>query len=557
MIRVLDEKLVNKIAAGEVIDRPVNVVKELVENAVDAQAEHITVELSENCIRVVDDGIGMSKEDVEQSILRHATSKISSFEDLEYVSTLGFRGEALSSIAAVSQFTLLSKTKEMLEGYELCVEGGVVQSFKAKACPQGTVVEVRDLFFNTPVRKKFLDGLEEERIVGFLEKFSLGVQISLRLRIRGKLIFDVHSFDLLERIGQVWGFTLLKDMVAIKYNEGNITFEGFVSKPSCVRKDKSMQALFVNGRLVDSEEISSGLYEAYKSLLFVNKHPVAVLHVITGGVDVNVHPTKKIVKFSHPGKVTEVVFDAIRLLFQEVPLDFSAAEIPLHSYDAGRPSTATLAQKAENIRFVKDVQRGLAALPIFDRKYVHFPEMKILGNIAKTFFLAETNDGLVIIDQHVVEERINYEKFMKQYLKGEVVVQDLLIPELLEFSAKEAMNLRVKLDLLRSYGFYLEEFGENTFRLEKVPILFNKVKGEELLRDLLVDFKDEEKEDIITMMSCKRSIKAGDDVTISDMYRLLLELDKCELPYTCPHGRPIMVKLALDDVEKMFRRKGF
>ncbi|MDP3727835.1 MAG: DNA mismatch repair endonuclease MutL [bacterium] len=557
MIRVLDEKLINKIAAGEVIDRPVNVVKELVENAVDARAEHVSVEISENCIRVVDDGSGMSKEDLEQSILRHATSKISFFEDLEHISTLGFRGEALSSIAAVSSFTLLSKTEDMLEGYELVVEGGVVQSFKAKACPQGTVVEVRDLFFNTPVRKKFLDGLEEERIVGFIEKFALGAHISIRLRIRGKLILDVQSRDPLERIGQVWGFILVKDMIAIKYNEGNISFEGYVSKPSHVRKDRSMQAIFVNGRLVESEEISSGLYEAYKSLLFVNKHPVAVIHVRTGDVDVNVHPTKKIIKFSHPGKISSVVFDAIRLLFLEVPLDFSAAEIPLSSYENVLPSGATIAQKAENIRFVKEVQRGLAVFPVFDKKYTHFPEMKILGNIAKTFFLAETKDGLMIIDQHVVEERINYEKFMKQFMKGEVVVQDLLVPELLEFSAKEAMNLRSKLILLREYGFYLEEFGENTFRLEKVPILFNKVKGEDLLRDLLVDFKDEEKEDIITMMSCKKSIKAGDSVTISDMYRLLLELDKCELPYTCPHGRPIMVKLALEDMEKMFRRKGF
>ncbi|MSR86054.1 DNA mismatch repair endonuclease MutL, partial [Candidatus Woesearchaeota archaeon] len=311
MIHILDEKLINKIAAGEVIDRPANVVKELVENAVDAGASHIVVEISENCIRIVDDGNGMSKEDLELSVLRHATSKITSFEDLEHVSSFGFRGEALSSIAAISSFRILSKTQEMLEGYELHVEGGRVKTFHAQACPRGTVVEVRDLFFNTPVRRKFLDGLEDERIVGFLEKFALGIPVAVRLRMYGKLIFDVQSKDPLERIGQVWGFTITNDMLTLKYSEGNISLDGYVSKPSLVRKDKNMQALFVNGRLVYSEEISTGLYEAYKSLLFVNKHPVAVLHLHTGGVDVNVHPTKKIVKFSHPGKVSAVVFSAV------------------------------------------------------------------------------------------------------------------------------------------------------------------------------------------------------------------------------------------------------
>jgi DNA mismatch repair protein MutL len=192
-----------------------------------------------------------------------------------------------------------------------------------------------------------------------------------------------------------------------------------------------------------------------------------------------------------------------------------------------------------------------------DKKLSHFPEMKILGSIAKTFFLAETNDGLVIIDQHVVEERINYEKFMNQYKEKCVIVQDLIEPELVDFSSKEAMFVRKHMEDLKRYGFYIEEFGENTFRLAKVPVLFSRVKGSQLLRDLLVDFKDEEKEDFITMMSCRKAIKAGDDISIVEMYNLIRELDKCDLPFTCPHGRPVMVKVSLDDLERMFRRKGF
>src|SRR3989338_6855593 len=394
MIHVLDEKLINKIAAGEVIDRPANVIKELVENAVDAGASHIVVEVSEDYIKVVDDGHGMNKEDIELSILRHATSKIHSFEDLEHVSSFGFRGEALSSIAAVSSFRILSKTEDMLEGYELCVEGGRIKSFRAEACPQGTVVEIRDLFFNTPVRKKFLDALEDERIVAFLEKFALGIPVAVRLRMHGKLVFDVQSL-----------YPFLRESTVDFQAEAQTTY------------GISFQSMY----------------------------------------------------------------------------------------------------KQKNTRFVRDIQQGLSVLPSFENRYVHFPELKILGNIAKTFFLAESEEGLVIIDQLVVEERINYEKFMKQYMKGEVVIQDLLVPELLEFSPKEAMLVRTQKEQLKSYGFYVEEFGENTFRLEKVPMLFNKVKGVEFLRDLLVDFKEEEKEDMITMMSCRKSIKAGDTILVSEI----------------------------------------
>ncbi|MBI5797381.1 DNA mismatch repair endonuclease MutL [Candidatus Woesearchaeota archaeon] len=554
MIKLLDEALVNKIAAGEVIDRPFNVVKELVENSLDAGALRIVVEAGPTFIRVTDDGSGIQKDDLQLAVRSHATSKIESFDDLQHVSTLGFRGEALASIAAVSFLTILSKTTDSYEGNELCLMAGKPISFRTVAAKQGSLIEVRDLFFNTPVRKKFLDMKEDERITSFLEKFALGTKTSVKLILHTKTVLDVNASDLLDRIAQVYGTEVVSELVPVHYENDFLSIKGFVSKPSLVRRDTAMQALFVNGRLVESEEITSALYDAYKSLLFVNKHPIAVLSLqMFDGVDVNVHPTKKIVKFSFPDKIRNAVFDAVRTVFKEEILDFQVQEkyIPTDAAYV-RPTVST-----QSKRFVKEHQKSLVAQEHNEKKYVHFPEMRILGNIAKTFFLTETEEGLMIIDQHVVEERINYEKFMKQYMNKAVAVQDLLQAELIDFSPAEAMVMRRNLEKMKGYGFFLEEFGENTFRLTRVPVLFNKIKGSELLRDLLVDFKEDEKEDIITMMSCRKSVKAGDVVSVAEMYILLKELDLCELPYTCPHGRPIMVKLPLGDIEKMFRRKGF
>jgi len=559
MIRVLDEQLVNKIAAGEVIERPVNVIKELVENAVDARAAHITVHVAESLIRVADDGVGMTKEDLGKSILRHATSKIEQYDDLMRVMSFGFRGEALASIAAVSDLTITSKCRDALEGNEIRIEGGAVRSFKPKGCSEGTIVDVRDLFFNTPVRKKFLDTREDERIVAFLEKFSLGTMATVRLIMFDKVVLDISSPHINERIAQVYGTEILQELVRIDYEDFDVQIRGYVSKPSLVRKDKSMQTFFVNGRLIENDEIDRAIYDAYKSLLFVNKHPVVVLALKVKGVDINVHPTKKLVKFTHPDKVYSAVFNALRDVFKEESMVFQVQEkfVPVVQEPTTLREVATQYAKVENKRFVKDTQANLIQVYENPGRFKRFPSMRILGNMAKTFFLAETDEGLMIIDQHVVEERINYEKFMAQYMNEDVSVQELLQPELIEFAPNEAIVVKKNIEQLKKYGFYLEEFGDTTFRLSRVPVLFNQVKGSELLRDLLVDFKEDDKENIITMMSCRKSIKAGDSFSISELMARLKELDQCELPFTCPHGRPIMVQLSIDDLEKMFRRKGF
>ena len=577
MINVLDEKLINKIAAGEVIERPVNVVKELVENSFDAGAKKILVEIKDAFILVEDDGRGMFKGDLEKCTLRHATSKIKEFEDLINVGSFGFRGEALSSIAAVSDLTISSKPgefisggvpEELIEGNEIRVEGGVLRHLKSKGMSRGTTIEVRDLFFNTPVRKKFLDSRENERIVKFLEKFVLGNKVRFKLVMNGKVVLEVNSEDLLDRMAEVYGVDVVKHMREVNHEELGLKMKGFVSEPSLLRSDRGRQAIFVNGRLVESEEINKGLYDAYKSILFVNKHPIVVLNLEMKGVDVNVHPAKKIVKFSLPDLVYTVVSNGVRNVFKDRSVVFEAepsivnpqkeTEQKLEVFNVHNRDRGYF--KEDSLRFQRETQ-----VEFFDRdkkeassKLKKLPEMRLLGVINKTYFLAEVQEGLMLIDQHVVEERINFEKFMKQYMDQKIEIQELLSPEMLEFSSSEAMGVRSNLDRLKKFGFGLEEFGGNNFRLRSVPLMFNKVKGKELLKEVLSsNFKNEEKEDIITRMSCRLSVKAGDTVSIAQMYNLLSDLDACELPFTCPHGRPIMVKLSISDLEKMFRRKGF
>tara|TARA_Y100000310_G_scaffold340082_1_gene434717 strand:+ start:182 stop:1831 length:1650 start_codon:yes stop_codon:yes gene_type:complete len=548
MIRVLDEALVNKIAAGEVIEKPMNVVKELIENSLDAGADNISIEYSEKLIKVEDNGKGMSRGDLLLCVKRHATSKILTFTDLKSVQSLGFRGEAMSSIAAVSDLSITSKEKESLEGNFVKVEFGFLKDNKTVGCSSGTKVEVRDLFHNTPVRRKFLDQKEGERVLEMVMRFALGNEgVRFKLVKDDKVLIDIPKSSLLDRVVGLYGTGFVKDLVEVNHEKDGIRVFGYVSKPSLLRRDRSMQSFFVNSRLVESSEISKGLYDAYKSLLFVQKHPVVVLKLEVSGVDVNIHPTKQEIRFEHPRKVQEVVFDSIRSVFKEESDVVSEVQ---ESFDFGVPE-----KKVEEKVIEVTKQQGLTEVK--EEGFVRLPRIKLLGCVGKTYWVGETAEGLVLIDQHVVEERINYERFMKQFVDNSVEVQELLNPDVMELDAKSASALKEGLDKLESFGFKVEEFGGNSFLIRSVPVIFKDVFGKELLLDLLVDLKavTDYKEKVVTRMACRASIKAGDDVSEYRMMDLLKKLDKCELPFTCPHGRPIIVKLSMGDLEKMFRRK--
>tara|TARA_Y100000310_G_scaffold214901_1_gene215860 strand:- start:21 stop:1172 length:1152 start_codon:yes stop_codon:yes gene_type:complete len=363
-----------------------------------------------------------------------------------------------------------------------------------------------------------------------------------------KVVLDVYRGDLQDRVVSVYSLDVVKELLKVEYKDLGIKVSGFVSKPSLLRNDKSMQSFFVNSRLIESKEISKAVYDAYKSLLFVKKHPVVILSLEMEGVDVNVHPTKQEIRFENPEVVYNVVYDAIRSMFREEKMVFEVQEKFFDSKIVQEASSKA------SLDLSKQVTLG-------DSKksdgFVKIPNLKLLGCIGKTYWIGETSEGLVLIDQHVVQERILYERFMKEYMDGEVSVQSLLSPEVVELDVRYAGRMKENLDKFKDIGFEIEEFGDNSFRISTVPVIFGSVFNKIHLLDLLGDMRavKDYKEKVVTRMACRSSIKAGDEVSEYRLMALLRELDRCELPFTCPHGRPIIIKLAMSDLEKMFRRK--
>ncbi|RME54853.1 DNA mismatch repair endonuclease MutL [Candidatus Woesearchaeota archaeon] len=572
-IKVLDEKLINKIAAGEVIERPASVVKELIENSIDAGATSISVEVKnfgKGMIKVMDNGNGMSEDDARLCILRHATSKINDENDLFNINTLGFRGEALASIAAVSHMFITTCKKGAMKGYMVEVEGGKLVRDESVAPRGGTIVEVRDLFFNVPARLKFLksDTNELRNIIDIVTRYALiNTDKTIKLVHNGhSLVSSPASLTMIDNISSVYGLEVAKQLMEVEYSNEYVKINGYVSKPSLLKSEKSMQSFYVNGRYVKDDTIQQALYDAYHTLLFVNKHPVVVLDINIDAkkIDVNVHPTKDKIKFDNPTKVYDAVFDAVRNTLKNNSLitDFSDIEENVQlSFEKPKPKEKSLGNEMKKSYFDNDVSEQKTIVVKEEKKEkVKLPEMKVLCQIMKTFFIAETEDGVMLIDQHVVQERVLYEKFMKQYMNKEIKQQQLLSSKIVELPPKEAEYLRQNVDVVKLYGYDVEHFGENSFKINAVPMVFNKVQNG--LMELVAELANNEKlsienmqEDIITRMACRASVKAGDEVTVAQMNKLLDELDKCTLPYTCPHGRPIFIKLTYDDLDKMFRRK--
>ncbi|MDD4878084.1 MAG: DNA mismatch repair endonuclease MutL [Candidatus Nanoarchaeia archaeon] len=607
-IQLLTEELINKIAAGEVIERPASVVKELLENSIDAGASFIDIEIKgygKELIKVSDNGSGMSREDAKLAIVRHATSKISSVNDLFSIATLGFRGEALASIAAVSRTIITTRTKDSVEGFSIEVEGGKLVSEKTAGCPEGTTVEVHNLFFNTPARMKFLkpDAIELKSIADIVTRYALiYTHIAFRLAHNGhSLLSTAASTDMINNITSVYGKDTAKQMLSINFKNTVAQVSGYVSKPSTLKNERNYQSFYVNGRYVKDEVITQALYDAYHTLLFVNKHPVAVLSINLNPsfVDVNVHPTKDRIKFSNPIKVYESVFEAIRETLRNNSLvtDYSVREenVPMSRFGSAPsyPAHAPAYSSSQNILQTNAFQQNalqnselqkaavIQSIPLFQSKEVQntianelvnphekvtlskLPAMRILGQIAKTYFLAEADDGFLLIDQHVVQERALYEKFMEQFSSSNVAKQQLVTPLVLEMSPADNAVVIGKMAELSSLGFEVEQFGNNSFLLRTVPAVFGRVQAKDLFYEVLEEISESRKdsisaltESIITRMACRASIKGGDECSVPEIIALLKELDKCKSPWTCPHGRPIIIKFSKDEIEKMFRRKG-
>lgn len=602
IITILPEDVINKIAAGEVIERPASVVKELVENSLDAGATKISIEIKDSgkeLIIITDDGGGMDKEDAHNSLLRHATSKLHTADDLFAITTLGFRGEALASIAAVSKLSLLTKKQEGIEGFYLTAEGGTIISSGIKAAQKGTRIEVKNLFFNTPARKKFLksDSVELRHIIDVVIHYAL-----INNSVAFTIIHDGHELlrspalqDRRENIASLYGSALAKELLEIAYNHDGITILGYVAKPYHARNDKTQQALFVNGRWIKNNDLVKAVYDAFHSVLFVHKHPVFVLHLQLDPqrIDVNVHPHKLEIKIEQQDKVTAAVFTAVRETLQKhnlVPvLNFESDHQLLFQSSTTRPASKysfePSTQTTLDVREASNTVTGsytpvvvttspntsehnlpaLHSLAVNSRTQ-KLPPLKILGQIHKTFFVAETTSGVIFIDQHAAHERVLYEQFMEQLMNKDVKIQRLLEEEMLEFSPAETVLLLQQKLFLSRFGFTVDHFGGNTFILKTVPSLFGKVQPGKLVHALLENIEtvtaseiDNEvtkiQEKIITIMACRAAVMAGEELSIPRIESILRDLEMTELSFTCPHGRPTMIKTTVEELEKKFRRK--
>lgn len=583
-INLLSEDLINKIAAGEVIERPASVVKELIENSLDAGASRIEIEIKDygkELIKISDNGSGMDQEDAKKSVLRHATSKIQNIDDLFAIQTLGFRGEALASIAAVSVLSITTKRKDELGAFNLILEGGKIISEKIIGAEEGTTLEVKNLFFNTPARKKFLktEAVELKHIIDTVIRYALvHPEVSFKLVHENNLLLNSPVVNnSRDNFSSIYGINSAKELLEMNYQSDSVKIKGFISKPYQARNDRNQQHLFVNQRWIRNDELTNSIYNGYHSLLFVGKHPIFILNLELNPekIDVNVHPAKTEIKIEQKEEVCSAVEKAVREtleknnlipvmdLEQEKQLIFGAERKEAkYSFE---PSYQTVLED-KSVNFVSDEEITKTELSLGKEQYpetsinLKLPQMKILGQIHKTFFVAEIEGGALFIDQHVVQERVLYEKFMEQFLGKKVMVQELLLGEILEFSPAEKILVIENLVKLKELGFSLEEFGGNSFILKTVPNLFGRLQPTEMLYTVLEELKsgknklEEIQEEIITRMACRASVKAGDSITIPEIQRLLEELANTKLPYTCPHGRAVLIKVPIEELEKKFRR---
>ncbi len=560
-IKVLSEDTVNQIAAGEVIERPASVVKELMENSLDAGADEIDVDVVEGGkkkIEVKDNGVGMSKKEVELAFKKHATSKIEDIEDLDHLNTLGFRGEALASIAAVSKVTVLTKTEGQLEGTKLVIHGGDMVESEDVGCAKGTSIRVEDLFYNTPARKKYLKRTNTElahisEVVTRNAIVKSGVQFSLTHQGR-ELTFVPKSGSMLENIKAIYGKEIAKKMVKVSKDGEGFAVDGYVSKPEIDRSNRKHIFTYVNSRYVRNNILKRGIVDGYGTLLKKGRYPLAFLDldIDPEKIDVNVHPTKTKIRFLEEENVKEKVAGAIESALMDVNL------VPTISREEKKVDTEKVMEKVDKDSSKFQSQLEMEEDPEVKESKLSY--MRVVGILKDTYIVVETPSGMAVIDQHAAHERINYER-LKKKVDDKIDSQKLVSPKTIELQPKEAAILRANEGLLSKLGFELDHFGKTTFRIRGVPVIFNEIQEKEILHSVLDELMDkkgtsleERSEDMIKYMACHSSVTAGDKLSVSKARELLEELGKSENPYTCPHGRPTMVSFTENDMGKWFKR---
>lgn len=604
MIRVLTKDTIDKIAAGEVVEKPVNVVKELVDNSLDSGASSISVEIRSggtSLIRVTDNGSGIAKDDLPRAFIRHATSKIQNADDLSDIRTMGFRGEALSSISAVSRTEVMTKRKDDLFGYRYFSEGGAERGPEEIGIPDGTTMLVRDLFFNIPVRKQFLrsERVETSAIRDMVEKFAIGSpEVSFSLIVDGKQVLHTTGNGMLKDvIYTVYGPEMTKDLVTVEHTEEGMHITGFVSKPNVSRSKREYEVIYVNGRHVSDRNVSEAIETAYEGYLMQHRFPFAVLRIDIdpSRIDVNIHPKKEEIRFSDTEAVSGAVYRAVRgalegkELIPEVTLserlpDAEKEKTPLFRAEpfeqrfAEKKRTWSYPDRREDKGPIKAfgeteqelVREALSEPEMSKPVQLSFldtaakPYYRYLGQFFNTYCLIEYQDHLYMIDQHAAHEKVLYERLSRQIRENmnDHPASQNILPVILSLPKADAEVLSGHMDVFCSIGFEMEEAGDNDFIVRAVPASLPSLSEKDLLMDML-DMLSEDStlpkdpvllKNRIASMSCKAAVKAGMRLSDMEIRSLIDELLTLEDPYHCPHGRPVIIRFSRNDIDKMFKR---
>ncbi len=572
-IKILDKETINQIAAGEVVERPSSVVKELVENALDAGASQIGVEIRGggiNLIKVTDNGVGIPANEVVLAFERHATSKIRSPQDLQNIGTLGFRGEALPSIAAVSDIELITSVEGEKSGTYLSLEGGVVTQKQGQARTQGTTITMRNLFKRVPARLKFLKSVPTEsgHVSNVVSQYALAYpEVAFRLAIDGKENLRTSGKgSLLDAIIDVYGTEIAAKMMSVDSSQSSwqsgqgtvdIHVTGMVGSPEVGRAGRGYLSFFVNRRWVNSRTLSYAVEESYSGLLMTGRHPIAALDITIppGEVDVNIHPAKSEVKFHNEGEVFRAVQKAVRqALTAQMPApkieDVAAPykAIPVHALEQ-LWGTTTKTEKSTPTS--PDIAPTLTA---------SLPVLRVVGQFMNCYIAAEGPDGLYLIDQHAAHERIRYDKVKQQREQRKPEVQGLLEPATFEVTPRQDAIMRSCLEQLADFGFTLETFGDRTYLVRSVPALVAGDDWNGMLKELLDALAGEERskweEKIVASIACHGAVKSGQTLSDDEMRALVRQLEQTANPHTCPHGRPTVIKLSAAQLEREFGRGG-
>ena len=582
-ITVMDEILANKIAAGEVVEKCMNVVKELVENSIDAGSKNIKVDLIDSGvkeIKVTDDGIGMDKEDAVLCFSRHATSKLKKEYDLFHINSLGFRGEALPSIASVSKLTL--KTCNGKEGTEVLIDGGKIKETKKCDLIKGTTITVQNLFYNTPVRLKYLKSLYTELsyITDYIDKMALSYpDISFSLSNNKKVLLKTDgSGRLLKVINDIYGLSVTKKMIEVDKKNFDYHISGYISYPELQKSNKNSITILVNGRVIRNNDIIKVISDTYHDYMPKDKYPITVLKIDVDPtlIDVNIHPTKMDIKFSKIETLKELVVEIIKekldslTLIPDASLETFIDENKTRISTVYTPHEFTPFDETKKEEEYKEFEEMTLDLDVKEEeveyetsKKERLKKMYPVGVVHGTFIVAQNEDGMYLIDQHAANERINYEYFLKEMGNPKRVIQDLLVPISLEFSNSEFIVLKENLDKLDELGIVYEPFGLNTLMIRSIPMWLSQTNVEHSIRHIIeIIISDTNKsfdltkfrEKIAASVACKASIRANENITLEDMEILIDRLRECENPWTCAHGRPCIITYSRYDLDKLFKR---